>query len=313
MKILAVDDRKDDLYLLQKMLEGRGYEAVPAENGKEALKKLKEFEPDMVISDILMPGMDGYQLLKEIKSSKKFRKIPFVFYTATYTSKQDEEFAYALGASRFIVKPQEPETFLGMIEKTIKDVREGILTSPEPKHRKEEVYLKEYNERLIQKLEETVTKLEKARDGIKGSKEFMEHVLDSVTDGFIFIDSEGKVSLANQKGKLLQKEALKRIEPEFLAEGECTCDFELLIDERYYDPQCSSVVNGNNTYLGSALVLRDVTERKNIEEDLKVRVEELEKWQRLTVGRELKMIELKKRIKELEKEKRSAKKPRKKK
>jgi len=313
MKILAVDDRKDDLYLLQKMLEGRGYEAVPAENGKEALKKLKEFEPDMVISDILMPGMDGYQLLKEIKSSKKFRKIPFVFYTATYTSKQDEEFAYALGASRFIVKPQEPETFLGMIEKTIKDVREGILTSPEPKHRKEEVYLKEYNERLIQKLEETVTKLEKARDGIKGSKEFMEHVLDSVTDGFIFIDSEGKVSLANQKGKLLQKEALKRVEPEFLAEGECTCDFELLIDERYYDPQCSSVVNGNNTYLGSALVLRDVTERKNIEEDLKVRVEELEKWQRLTVGRELKMIELKKRIKELEKEKWSAKKPRKKK
>lgn len=135
---------------------------IGANNGREALEKLSDFKPDLVISDILMPEMDGYQLLKEVKSNKEFSKIPLVFYTATYTSKKDEEFAYSLGASRFIVKPTAPEEFVKLIDKTLKDQAEGILSTAEPTIEKEEVYLKEYNERLIQRLEDTFKNLESA-------------------------------------------------------------------------------------------------------------------------------------------------------
>jgi CheY-like chemotaxis protein len=301
MKVLAVDDRTEDLYLLQRMLEGKGFEVTAAKNGKEALEKIKASSPDIVISDILMPEMDGYRLLKEVKSSKEFQKIPFVFYTATYTSKKDEEFAYALGASRFIVKPQEPKDFVDMIKKSIKDHKEGILTSAESKLEGEESYYTEYNERLIQKLEDTVVNLESVRNDLKGSRDFLESVVNSIQDGLIFLDSKNKVTLENENGRELSETALKKIKPE-LESGDCACDLDIYFNERHYDPKCSSVTTPDNKFLGTVILLRDITARKNVEDELNLRVEELEKWQRLTVGREIKMIELKKTVKELEKE-----------
>jgi CheY-like chemotaxis protein len=301
MRVLAVDDRKEDLYLLKKMLEGKGYDVNSASNGKEALDKINTSPPDLVISDILMPKMDGYQLLKEVKTKEKYSKIPFVFYSATYTSKQDEEFAYSLGASRFIVKPQEPDDFIKIIDKTVKDTKKGILLPLEPKIEGDEVYLKEYNERLIQKLEDTVTKLEKAREEIKGSRDFLEAIVDSIKDGVIFIDNKGRVSLANQRGKELQKVALKKILPKLEPGEDYSGDLDIFFNERYYDPHCYAVTGPKKRYLGTTIVLRDVTARRKVQEELKARVDELQKWQTLTVGREIKMIELKKMVKELEK------------
>ena len=301
MKILAVDDRSDDLYLLQKMLEGKGFEVIPATNGKEALEKIKESTPDLVISDILMPKMDGYQLLKEMKSAKKTREVPFVFYTATYTSKKDEKFAYSLGASRFIIKPQEPETFIEIINKAVKDHGEGILTSSKPTIETGEVYLKEYNERLVQKLEDKVTELATANETIDRSRTFLKALLESLRDGMIYVDLHGEIGLTNKKGEELKKEVMEKILPILQTEGpECTCDFDLYVKGCYYDVRCYPLITPEGEYLGATIVLRDITDRRQVQEELKARLEELEKWQRLTVGREIKMIELKKQIKELE-------------
>jgi len=167
MKILIVDDIEENLYLLESLLKGSGYEVITAKDGAEALNKLKEEPVDMIISDILMPKMDGFQLCRECKKDDSLKKIPFIFYTATYTDKKDEEFALSLGAEKFIVKPQEPEVFLKVLEETIEEYKKGTLVAPQEPVKEEEIYLVEYNKRLIKKLEKKVLDLEKSEKLIK--------------------------------------------------------------------------------------------------------------------------------------------------
>jgi PAS domain S-box-containing protein len=153
MKILIVDDLKENLYLLETLLKGSGYEVVTVEDGVEALQKIKKETIDMIISDILMPRMDGFQLCRECKKDESLKKIPFIFYTATYTDKEDEKFALSLGAERFIIKPQEPEIFLKILKEVIEEYKEEVIIAPQESIQAEEIYLSEYNKRLIEKLE----------------------------------------------------------------------------------------------------------------------------------------------------------------
>src|SRR5689334_19695552 len=104
-RILVVDDTEEGLYMLGALLRGHGYEVSTAKNGVEALARTAETRPDLIISDILMPKMDGFALCRHLKSDAALKDIPFVFYTATYTDSKDEKFALDLGANMFIVKP----------------------------------------------------------------------------------------------------------------------------------------------------------------------------------------------------------------
>jgi signal transduction histidine kinase len=158
MNILIVDDRVDSLYLLEKQLGAAGYRAVTARNGVEALQKLQQQSFDLIISDILMPQMDGYQLCHEVKKHDDFRRIPFVFYTATYTDQKDEEAGIKMGASRFILKPQEPTTFINEIKEVLRQRDSGKLPA-QPGTYAEGEYLKTYNERLVNKLEQKIEQL----------------------------------------------------------------------------------------------------------------------------------------------------------
>ena len=167
MKILIVDDMEENLYLLETLLKGSGYEVVTAKDGVEALDKLKEESIDMIVSDILMPKMDGFQLCRECKKDDSFKSIPFLFYTATYTEKKDEEFALSLGAEKFIVKPQESEVLLIILEEIIEEHKKGALVAPKEPIKEEETYLTEYNKRLIKKLEKKMLDLEKSDKRIK--------------------------------------------------------------------------------------------------------------------------------------------------
>ena len=160
MKILVVDDKTENLYMLESLLKGSGYEVVSAKNGLEALEKLRKDSFDMIISDILMPKMDGFRLCRECKSDDVLRKIPFIFYTAAYTDTKDEEFALGLGAERYIVKPTKPNKFLEILEGIIKETEEGTIVAAK-KPAEEDVYLAQYNKRLIAKLEHKTLNLEK--------------------------------------------------------------------------------------------------------------------------------------------------------
>jgi CheY-like chemotaxis protein len=101
MKVLIVEDDEDSRVFLERALRGHHYSVESAGNGVEALGKAYEWHPDLIISDILMPGMNGFELCRRVKTDEKLRNIPFIFYTATFVDQNDEKLAMALGASRF--------------------------------------------------------------------------------------------------------------------------------------------------------------------------------------------------------------------
>jgi CheY-like chemotaxis protein len=110
-KILVVEDNPESRYLLERLLASRGHQIMAAENGDEALRLAREDPPDVIISDIMMPVMNGFRLCRKVKSDPGLRHIPFIFYTATFVEKTDEKLAMSLGASRFVVKPQRGKHF----------------------------------------------------------------------------------------------------------------------------------------------------------------------------------------------------------
>ncbi|HZM20791.1 MAG TPA: HD domain-containing phosphohydrolase [Anaerolineales bacterium] len=158
--ILIVDDQKQNLYLLKALLGGHGYEVVEATNGAEALELARANPPDVIISDILMPVMDGFSLCQEWKKDDRLKNIPFVFYTATYTDPKDEELALSLGAARFIVKPVETEEFVSILRQVIAEIDSGALSAPQESLQEEMTYYRMYNETLIRKLEDKMLQLE---------------------------------------------------------------------------------------------------------------------------------------------------------
>ena len=166
-KLLIVDDNEQNLYMLQVLLEGNGYEVVTAANGTEALEKARRDPPDMIITDILMPVMDGFALCRQWKRDEHLKEIPIVFYTATYTDPKDEELALNLGAERFIIKPVEPDVFVGMLRDVIEEHKAGRLAAPREPVEEEEPYLREYNEALIRKMEDKMLELEQANQTLE--------------------------------------------------------------------------------------------------------------------------------------------------
>jgi len=88
-EVLVVDDNEQNLYYLEVLLGANGYHTVRAKNGNEALSKARSTQPDLVISDLLMPEMDGYSLLRSWRQDEQLQTIPFLVYTGTYTETED--------------------------------------------------------------------------------------------------------------------------------------------------------------------------------------------------------------------------------
>ena len=167
MKVLIVDDKSENLYLLESILKGSGYITVAAQNGAEALALARKDIPDLIITDILMPVMDGFTLCREFKKDEKLYNVPFIFYTATYSDPRDEELALKLGADRFILKPQDPEEFIAIVKELLKEEKKKNIKKTEVPSIPETVILKEYNEVLVRKLEDKMLKLEQSEKEIK--------------------------------------------------------------------------------------------------------------------------------------------------
>jgi len=121
MKILVVEDDENSRVLQHTILEAGGHSVVSAANGREALVKISEGAPELIISDIMMPEMDGYALCRAVKSNPDLVHIPFVFYSATFTSSGDQQLAAELGGSRFLIKPMDPDAFLASIRELLLD------------------------------------------------------------------------------------------------------------------------------------------------------------------------------------------------
>ncbi len=211
MKILVVDDIEDARIILKMTLESAGYTVQDAQNGVEALKIARESPPDMIISDILMPEMDGYRLCREIKQNKKLRKIPFIFYSSTFTSSKDEKYAEALGASRFIIKPVEPARFLEIIRNLIADHKKSRLHVPRMPLEDDIELAREHEQLVSNKLDQKIKDIGKMEREIsekdarlRASEKKYRKLLESASDAIFIVDSQsGFIIDANKEAEKL--------------------------------------------------------------------------------------------------------------
>lgn len=117
--LLVVEDIPDILKLLEATLTFKGHRVVTARNGEEALEALERERPALVITDILMPKMDGFSLVHRLRINPDTRDIPVVFLSATYVAPEDKAFALTIGVTRFIEKPVALNEFVRIIEKLL--------------------------------------------------------------------------------------------------------------------------------------------------------------------------------------------------
>jgi two-component system, cell cycle sensor histidine kinase and response regulator CckA len=165
-RVLVVDDYEENLYLLEVLLQTQGYEVESAHNGAEALAKAQAAPPHLIVSDILMPVMDGFALCRAWKADETLKHVPFVFYTATYTDPRDEQLARDLGADAFIKKPAEPDAFLSEIVAVLSRAEGGELASTKAPDAAGENTLTQYSEALVRKLEQKMFQLERANEDL---------------------------------------------------------------------------------------------------------------------------------------------------
>ena len=186
MKILIVEDDEDSRVLLEFALGEKNYEVYSAVNGKIALELTRQHMPDLIISDILMPEMDGYSLCKSIMSDKTLCHIPFIFYSATYTENEDKQLALDLGATKFLVKPMEIGELLAEIETVTNNhcIKQSSL-----KHdieAKELLITNDYANIIAKKLSKKVRELEKERKQLAESESKYRRLVEALRDNYFF-------------------------------------------------------------------------------------------------------------------------------
>jgi CheY-like chemotaxis protein len=119
-RILLVDDESDIRKLLKVRLELAGFECVVASNGEEALRAVREFKPSLIILDLVMPGKDGLQTYKELKTYPGLKDIPIIVYTAQSPDLIVEKGFEAMEIVDFVLKPFDSKALIYLIEHALK-------------------------------------------------------------------------------------------------------------------------------------------------------------------------------------------------
>jgi CheY-like chemotaxis protein len=153
--ILVVDDIPNILELVETTLRFKGgYRVLTARNGEEALEVIQRERPALVVTDILMPKVDGFNLVHRLRLDPETRNIPVVFLSATYIAPEDKTFAVLVGATRFLEKPID----IDLLMRTISE----LLTAPEPailEPIKELEFYEGYRKRLKIKLDQKIKQI----------------------------------------------------------------------------------------------------------------------------------------------------------
>ncbi len=302
MRVLIVDDVSESLELLREIFEAMDYFVLSAKNGVEALEILNNERVDVIISDVLMPKMDGFQFCREVKKHEHFRDIPFIFYTANYTDPEDEKFGLSLGADAYLIKPVDIQVLLGTVEKILQ--RKGRVNAVGAGSIDDVQYLKEYNTILIRKLEDKMYELERANEMLRRMNEELQ------------ISHEQYKSLFENAGKpifIIQPETWIVLEANNQAEDllKCTRDEILNLSfekyKKFFQPlfEGEEVVNFETTiidfegtekivemtakligyaYMGAIqVIVSDLTEKVKIQEEL-IQAEKLASLGRLSAA-----------------------------
>ena len=192
--LLVVEDDEQGRYMLRTLLSGHGYAIDSADDGLQALDRLREKTYDLVITDLLMPNLDGFGLCRAMKADPALRAIPVLVYTATYTAPEDERLARAAGADGYLVKPAAPAAIVAEVA-TLLGARGGAA----PELPGDLDYARLHQARLSEKLLSKVAELE-AADGERREREVLLHALAQAAPvGILYLSPDERVVYANER------------------------------------------------------------------------------------------------------------------
>jgi putative nucleotidyltransferase with HDIG domain len=167
--VLYIEDNFENKLLVRRILESAGYEVLEADDGIAGIQIARARRPDLILMDLNIPGMDGYEATTKIKSIEGLRHIPIVAVTANVL-KGDKERSLVAGCDGYVQKPIDPDTFVATVEEYLRGKIERVPGRDETR------YLREYSEQLVARMEEKVIELEKANKELQLRGRQMEEV-----------------------------------------------------------------------------------------------------------------------------------------
>jgi response regulator RpfG family c-di-GMP phosphodiesterase len=155
VRALVVDDFVYNLRIMRVIFQSAGFEVETATDGQAALEAVRARRPDFILTDILMPRLDGFQLCRAIKTDPALSSVPLVFYTGSYVEPADREFGMGLGAAAYLLKPMDPKDLLSAVLKAVGQEEPAL----KPNSNLRETFATAYADRIAAKLQEKVTAL----------------------------------------------------------------------------------------------------------------------------------------------------------
>ncbi|MEK6566027.1 MAG: response regulator, partial [Bacteroidota bacterium] len=259
VKILLVDDEVTGREVLSLALQERGFHTSQADDGQIALEALESGTFDVVISDVLMPRMDGYRLCYEVRKSERWKGLPFIIYTGTYTAPEDERLGMEFGANKYLRKT-------GSVDEVVQAVKEVLSSNgmnPPPEQLGELDVMKVYSERLVKKLEEKNIELENAHarllysnreltkltEDIKNSEARLKAIIDNEPECIKLTSPDGILLDMNPAGLLMvEAESLEQVT------GHKIVDLVEVHDRKRYADFHQSICKGESGILEFRLI-----------------------------------------------------------
>ncbi len=160
MKILYIEDSPTNLFMVKKILERQNIEFLSAINGEEGLEIINKKFPEILLLDINLPGLSGYEIAKDIKRNEKLKDMTIIAISSS-NDEEDKQIAFAVGFDDYIEKPVNPKTFYNQIMEIHKN------KGKKPKISNKEIYLDKYTDKLIDTLKEKISQLEESNLALK--------------------------------------------------------------------------------------------------------------------------------------------------
>jgi PAS domain S-box-containing protein len=268
--------------MLQSALEQEDYEVLIATSGEKALERVALIIPDLILLDIMMPGMDGYETCLQLKAHKTTRDVPVIFLSAL-SDTFDKVRAFSIGGVDYLTKPVEPEELLVRVKTHIRinQLEKELLDS---------------NRRLEERVNERTAELVRVNASLREREELFRNIFHSAPLGILLLNRDGTVLIANRAAvevygtpdqatldgvNLFQdpnfhKNFLSQVLSRDLVESENLYDFSLIQAKRlyktrktgsmYYHVIVSSLyASAENEKTGYVLMIQDITSRKRME------------------------------------------------
>jgi PAS domain S-box-containing protein len=283
--ILVVDDTPASIGMLQSALEQENYEVLIATSGQKALDRVELILPDLILLDIMMPGIDGYETCLQLKSRRSTQDIPIIFLSAL-SETFDKVRAFSIGGVDYLTKPVEPEELLVRVKTHIRinQLEKELQTA---------------NKELERRVDERTAELTHTNSLLRESEEMFRGIFAGSPIGIILLDKDGKVIISNpavvslfglagvsdlEEVNLFQdpnyhQGVLNRIKTGESFESEGLYDFSLIQTRRlyhtkktgsmYYRLTVSSLHSGEDKDIsGYIFLIQDTTEKKMVERGL---------------------------------------------